>query len=80
MKVLKALFLLFLVLLFLMAAIPTGDAGANNKQGPVPTPKGDGATVLFIHAAYSNWERVEPNGYDFLKNSGSQRSETRFMA
>lgn len=80
MKVLKALFLLFLVLLFLMAAIPTNDAGANDHRMPAPTPTRGEATVLYIYAAYSDWRRVEPNGDYVLKESASQWSETTLMA
>lgn len=80
MKVLKALFLLFLVLLFLMAAIPTNDAGANDKRGPAPAPTGDGAEVWCFQAAYLGWRQVEPEGYHFLNKNNSQWSETSFMA
>jgi len=62
MKMIKALFLLFLVLLFLLAAIPTSNTGADDYRGPAPTPNDDGAAVLGMHVAYFDWQRVDPNG------------------
>jgi len=81
MKTLKALFLLFLVLLFLMSAIPTNDTGVNDNRGPAPTPNEDGAAVLGTYVAYSDWQQVDSKGpFIILKECDSQCSETSFMA
>lgn len=80
MKVLKALFLLFLVLLFLMAAIPTNDAGADHNRIPAPTPTRGEASMLHIHSVNPGWLWMESKEDCFLKDSVSRWSEIGLMA